>query len=229
MATGGISVVLLALVVAFAVAVAWHPGTAAAAGPSVVVKPTLSTYADGQSVAVSVGPNSLFTPHLRIAVIECADPGGTASGLPTSISTCDENTVQPDTVLVQPNGSFSEPDYTLYALPNIALGEQGNWQPVCNQTHKCVLFVGEDQDDFTKPKVFSAPFAFTSTAPTLAGRVTTGATSSPTIPVSASVSLPAATLAFTGTSDATPWLVALGGALVGGGILGRRTMKRRLK
>ncbi len=209
---------------------AWHPGSAAAATPSVVVKPAAATYANGQTVSVSVGPNSLFQPHSRVNILECADPGGTAAGLPTSISTCDENTVQSDTVLVQSDGSFSESDYALYAIPNITLGEQANWQPVCNQTHKCVLFVGENQDDFTQPKVFSAPFSFTSTAPTLAPRAATTTPTDPVSPsVSASVSLEPATLAFTGTPGGAPWLAASGAALVGAGILGRRTMKRRAK
>ena len=214
------------------VAAAWHPGTAAAAAPVVTIKPPVSagSYTNGQTVAVSVAANDVFTPHTRIVIIECADPGGTAAHLPTSLSTCDENTVQADTVLVKADGSFSEQNYTLYALPNATLGEQANWQPVCNQTNQCVLFLGEDQDDFTKPKVFSQPFTFTSTAATLAGGTATTTPTTPTTPsasVSAAVSLPPGTLAFTGAPDGVPWMAALGLGLVGSGLLGRRLARRQ--
>jgi hypothetical protein len=229
--------VVALLLVGSVAAVVWQAGPAAAAAPLVTVKPSSASYATGQTVSLSVGANSLFSPHSRIIIIECADPGGTSAALPTSINTCDENTAQADTVLVQANGSFSEPSYTLYALPNITLGEQANWQPVCNPTHQCVLYVGEDQDDFTKPKVFSQPFAFTSTAPTLAGGLAnrgngksgSATQTAPTASASASVSVAPATLAFTGASESTPWLAVFGAALAGLGILGRRTMKRRAK
>ncbi len=116
---------------------------------------------DAQTVTVSMGPNKIFTPHIRINIIQCADPGGSPSHLPTSINTCDENTIQADSVIPGTDGSFTEKSYTVYRLPNATLGEQPNWQPVCNETHPCVLFVGENQDDFTKPKVFSHPFTVT--------------------------------------------------------------------
>ena len=38
------------------------------------------------------------------------------------------------------------------------MGEQANFKPICNQTNYCVLYVGQNQNDFTAPKVFSAPF-----------------------------------------------------------------------
>ena len=49
----------------------------------------------------------------------------------------------------------------LHGFPNSALGEQPDDQPTCNQTNPCVLYVGQDQNDFTAPKVFSAPFLVT--------------------------------------------------------------------
>jgi hypothetical protein len=203
----------------------WTAGVAAAATPVVTITPSAAkgAFGSGQTVTVSVGANSLFAPGTRMSIIECSDPGGTASNLPTSITSCDEDTIQGDTVLVQPGGSLSEHGYTLYALPNAALGEKADWQPVCNTTHECVLYVGEDQNDFSRPKIFSPPFAFTSsgaTAPT--------ASSSPASPSSpsAAVSLPAATLAFTGLSDTAMGMAAVGLGLLVVGITGRRVLRR---
>ncbi len=213
------------------VAVAYRPGPAAAATPTVTISPgpTSGSFTTGESVTVSVGPNSLFAPHTRVNMIECADPGGSQANLPTSLSTCDANTVEADTVLVQPDGSFVEHGYTLYALPNEVLGEQSNWQPVCNRTNQCVLYVGEDQDDFTQPKIFSAPFAFTTsaTAIVVGGAAAATATTTTTPAVSTGVSLAPSTLAFTGTSSAALWLAASGLCLVVGGVLGRRILRRR--
>jgi len=116
---------------------------------------------DGQNISVSMGANKVFTPNVRLIIIECADPGGTTSALPTRFAACDENTVQGDSVIVRADGSFSEPSYAVYRLPSPTLGEGKTWQPACNQSHPCVLYIGENQLDFTKPKVFSHPFVVT--------------------------------------------------------------------
>jgi hypothetical protein len=186
-------------------------GTASATGSasmSITPGPAKGAFTDQQNVRVSVGPNSVFTPNSRVVILECADPEGTVGNLPTEFSSCDENTIQPDTTVVHADGSVVEPSYTLYALPSKVLGEQANWQPACDTTHPCVLFVGEDQNDFSKAKTFSAAFTMSgetlSAAPTTA--TTTPATTAST-PVSAAVSLSATQLAFTGTSG---WLLALG-------------------
>ncbi len=214
------------------VVVAYRPGAAAAATATVTITPSPSAngFTNGQTVTVSVGPNSLFVPHTRVNLIECADPGGSKDNLPTSLSTCDPNTVEGDTVLVQPDGSFVEHGYTLYALPNEVLGEQSNWQPVCDRSNQCVLYVGEDQNDFTQPKIFSAPFAFTASASaiTVGGATTTApkpaAPAAPT--VSSGVSLAPATLAFTGTSSNSLWIALSGLSLLVVGLTGRRILRR---
>ncbi len=120
---------------------------------------TPGPYHDGQRINVSVGPNHQFTPYAGIKILECADPGGTTQNLPTSVVACDGNTIQGNTILVQPNGSFSERGYQLFALPNApALGETPDAQPVCDKEHFCVLYIGQNQEKFTDPKMFSAPF-----------------------------------------------------------------------
>ena len=76
--------------------------------------------------------------------------------LPISVNTCDGNTIQGVTILVQPNGSLFEHGYQLYALPNASqLGESSDTQPVCNQKKSCVLYIGQNQEKFTAPKMFS--------------------------------------------------------------------------
>jgi hypothetical protein len=196
-------------------------GTASAAGaPTVSVTPASSkgAFADQQVVKVAVGANSLFTPNSRVVILECTDPGGSAANLPISYSSCDGNTIQPDTTVVHADGSFVEPSYLLYALPSAALGEQANWQPVCNASHPCVLFIGEDQNDFSKAKVFSAAFTMSGGAPasatSAASTALAPAPASTQAPVSAAVSLPGTQLAFTGTSHWLLELVALGLFLV---------------
>jgi hypothetical protein len=194
----------------------------AASPPSVSITPGPlgGKFGDGQVVRVSVGPNSLFAPHSRVVILQCADPGGDVSHLPLSLVGCDENTVQGDTTLVQSDGSFVEPSYSLYALPSKVLGEQSNWQPICNPTNDCVLFVGQDQNEFSKPKLFSRPFLMSSAAapatpnpavatPSPAAATPSSAAAAPAAPVvSAQVSLSPGTLAYTGLAD---WLAPVAG------------------
>lgn len=150
------SAILSACVVGIVVA-----ATAGAAGA--VAAPTLTIthgpYHDGQLINVSVGPNHYFKPYSRINIIECADPGGKAKNLPTSILACDGNTIQGNTILVQRDGSFSERGYQVYSLPNASqLGESADTRPVCNGRKVCVLYVGQNQEKFSAPKVWSSPF-----------------------------------------------------------------------
>jgi hypothetical protein len=170
-------------VVALAIAIAQTVGATATA-PSLTLSPDSNLH-NGQSVSLSVGPNGFFTPHSHVNILECADPGGKAANLPKDDSTCDGNTIQGMTVLVAADGSFSASGYTVYSLPSVTLGEQSNDQPVCNATNPCVLFVGQDQNNFTSPKVFSAPFTInpatvtTTTAPTGTSSPGSTSTSSP--------------------------------------------------
>jgi hypothetical protein len=115
-------------------------------------------YRSGELLNIKVGPNKLFTPLLKVNILECADPGGTAAHMPKSIADCDGDTIQGGTILINRNGSFSQTGYQVFSLPNAVLGEQSNGQPICDLTHECVLYIGQNQEDFTQPKIFSAPF-----------------------------------------------------------------------
>ena len=207
-----------------------HADPAAATTPPAVnisPSPAGGSYANGQLVTVSISPNSLFDPNSRVAILECSDPGGSKANLPISLDNCDENTIQGGSILVNANGSLSEHRYPLYALPSATLGEKPGWLPACAANHACVLFVGEDQNDFTKPKVFSAPFTVVggtsapSTVPTAAG-----STSPVTTAPSAAVTLSPATLAYTGPSRLLAGLAMIGSCAVGIGLWCRRAVRR---
>lgn len=126
--------------------------------------PSGTPFFNGQKIEVSIPANSIFHSGLRVNILECSDPGGSTSSLPTSINSCDGNTIQGPTVLIDQDGSVDFKSYTLYSLPNFpALGESSTGQPVCNLSHECVLYVGENQENFTQPHYFSQPFYVAST------------------------------------------------------------------
>jgi hypothetical protein len=154
----GIRSAVLGGVVLAGIAVVTMAGPAGAvAPPALTITP--GPYHNEQLINLSVGPNHYFTPYSRINIIECTDPGGKAKNLPISVTGCDGNTIQGVSIMVQPNGSWYEHGYQLYALPNASqLGEASDSQPVCNQKKSCVLYIGQNQEKFTSPKIFSAPF-----------------------------------------------------------------------
>jgi hypothetical protein len=119
-------------------------------------------FASGQVIDVKIPPNSTFRPGAGIKILECGAPHGV---LPTDPSACDGLTIQPDTVLAQRDGSVNytrtatTSGYTVYAVPNYhSLGENKDGSPVCNTTHLCVLYVGQNQLDFTAPHFWSEAF-----------------------------------------------------------------------
>ena len=139
------------------------PGGTTPSGVSLTITPSPSSgYTNGEKISISVAANHYFAPFSSIKVIQCADPGGKPSGLPKSVLTCDGNTVQANTISPARDGSFTEHNYVVYKLPDANFGEVPSGMPVCNATHPCVLYVGENQEDFTKPKIFSAPFTVSS-------------------------------------------------------------------
>jgi hypothetical protein len=136
-----------------------------------------SPFSSGQVIEVKVGANSTLAGQTSVNILECADPGGLAANLPGSIAQCDGNTIDSDTITPAADGSFDySPNspagqsngwsgYTVYALPDAhSLAEPPTQTPVCNLTNACVLYIGTNQGDFTKPKIFSAPFYVTPTA-----------------------------------------------------------------
>ncbi len=244
--TGWSWAIVIAVGLSFAGLVMAEQDAGASSPPPLTVSPH-SNLTDGQTVAVSVAPNDYFAPHAAVHILECADPEGSVANLPKDDTTCDGNTIQGSTLLVGANGTFSDPSYPVYLLPNQQLGEQTNDQPICNQSHYCVLYVGLGQNDFTQPKVFSAPFLIapsTATSTTQAGGGSAGTaasssttaaptTSSVTAPGTAATTDPAVSvsgssaLANTGPPTGTAWVAVSATALLITGALGRRFALRR--
>lgn len=226
---------------------------AASGDPTVALTPAPGAhpYVSGQMIAISVVANSHFTPNARIEILECAAPHGVA---PIDDTSCDGNTTPGQSVLVGPDGSFSDPEFTVYQLPSTALGEQSNHLPVCSADQECVLYVGQDQNDFTQPKVFSAPFTVGSssqgpttsatTNPVVGASSSSSVTSAPTSSSAASssaVTLPPAgtsfssgsgtssssgSLAFTGAPQGLLWTIAAGVVMMLTGGAGRLVGRR---
>jgi hypothetical protein len=152
---------IFAVAAAFVANVGLSVGAGATAPPALTITP--GPYHNLQKITVSVGPNKFFTPYSRINIIECADAGGSAKHLPTSVLGCDGNTIQGNTVLVQRDGSFAMHGYQLFTLPNKSLlGEDPASKPACGPKKSCVLYIGQNQEKFTAPKMFSTPFTISS-------------------------------------------------------------------
>ncbi len=132
------------------------PGAAAAVGTFTTGTP----FSSGQNINVQVPANSIFPHSAALFVVECSAPGMV---LPTDPSTCDGNTVNGSTLFPNADGSVDyQADsgflYQIFALPDATkLGELPGG-PVCNLTTPCVLYIGENQNDFTQPHVWSQFF-----------------------------------------------------------------------
>ena len=117
-------------------------------------------FASGQPIDVAIPANTAFaSPDNSTAkkIVECAAPNGV---VPTLTTACDGLTVQGPTVVALVDGSFTLTSYNVYALPDsVSLGE-GAGGPVCGPTAatECILYIGDDYNDFTKPHLWSAPF-----------------------------------------------------------------------
>jgi hypothetical protein len=123
-------------------------------------------FSSGQIIDIVIPANTVLTPGASLDILECADPGGSIGGLPTSNATCDGATGAPDNPVVNSDGSVDYtpggPDgnngYPILSLPNNALGEPPTNQPVCNLGNPCVLYIGQDETSFSAPHFFSQPF-----------------------------------------------------------------------
>lgn len=120
-------------------------------------------FSSGQNINVVVPANETFSAddglnnnNSGISIVECSAPDGV---VPTNTAACDGNTIVAG-ILPNTDGSFTESGFTLYALPdNTSLGE-GTSGPPCGQTAatECILYIGNNQLDFTQPHLWSAPF-----------------------------------------------------------------------
>ena len=125
-------------------------------------------YDSGQSISITVAANSTLNsaslsgagdPGLALNIQMCAAPGGVDPTSNTGTNTtCDALTNFNGAA--NPDGSVSVSAYTVYTLPdNPSLGEGNTSKPACGLApNYCVLYIGSNPTDFSKPKLFSAPF-----------------------------------------------------------------------
>jgi len=110
-------------------------------------------FSSGQTISVQVPANTALNASATVAVVECGAPGGVP---PTQPSACDTSTIQGDTIIPAADGSFTYDNYQLFALPDaLSLGENATHTPVCDLTHECVLYIGNNFNDFTLPHFWS--------------------------------------------------------------------------
>jgi hypothetical protein len=122
------------------------------AAPSVTMSP--ANPHNQRTITVS---GTGFPVHSKLPtgmqILECADPGGTAAGLPTGNLLCDGSTINPSQINTDAQGSFSA-KYTVYSLNGAHTSNI-----YCDQTHFCVLWVGVDyNNNFFGIHAFSTPF-----------------------------------------------------------------------
>ena len=193
-----------------------------------------SPLTDQESVDVSVGPNSTLSQSsleaagfpdgvVGVKALMCEDPNGQVANLPQQLSSC-----VPQTVIVGPgpnkDGSVSVDGFTVYVVPDAAVLGSSNGT-VCDATHECVIGIFSNQENFSKPHLFSAPFEVaaasgSSATPSTSPPTASGTKTSTSGGASAAVSVPAATLADTGGPTLWPWLLGAGCILllVGSGL-----------
>jgi len=240
---GGLLVISSVVVAAFAS----HAGAASLSNGVTTLKEGTSNVvassplANHQAVSIVVGANSTLdrssleaagfpSGAVVIKVLECSDAGGLASNLPKKPTDCEPETI--DSVAgAQADGSVYLRGFTVYALPDTAdLGVSNG--TTCDDAHnQCVVGIFTNQNDFTKPHLFSSPFQVTSTSVgngASSGASSNGKPSAPNGAVSAGVSVPPATLAFTGPPTIWPWLLGSGCVLLALGT-GLRLYRRRVQ
>ncbi|MGP8060627.1 MAG: beta strand repeat-containing protein, partial [Acidimicrobiales bacterium] len=116
-------------------------------------------FSSGQNINVVIPANTDLPHNANVNIVECSAPNGV---VPTSPSACDGETIQGASIHPNTDGSVNLQSethslYTLFALPDFAtLGETSG--PACSLTTECILYIGDNQNDFTQPHYWSAPF-----------------------------------------------------------------------
>jgi len=158
--------VAAAIVCAGALATLASAGTAGAASSGDQIGSAVPTttftpgtpFSSGQTLEVKIPANAVLPQSQNIVIVECAAPNGV---LPSLTSACDTNTVQGDTIQPNTDGSIDYHTFTIYALPDtFSLGESVSGTPKCGDTAltECVLFIGNNFNDFTAPHFWSQAF-----------------------------------------------------------------------
>lgn len=123
------------------------PGTPFSSGQTITVKVT----------AAAVVAAGMTNGH-SIAIEECAAPGGVDPASPAAVGACDGNTHQSPTVTASTTNGITLTGYPVFALPDLNLAELSDGAPVCDLTHLCVLYIGQDQNSASAPHIYSQAF-----------------------------------------------------------------------
>jgi hypothetical protein len=126
-----------------------------------------SPFSSGQGINIVVPANSVFVATTTVNILECSAPNGV---IPTTPAACNGDTIQGPSVNPNSDGSINYQDatgslYPVYFTPDSAIGDTAS-SPQCGNTAatECILYIGEDQNDFTQPHVWSQPFFVNPTA-----------------------------------------------------------------
>ena len=226
--------------------------TPGSGGGTALPKTPVPTITDQTTVEVKVPANSTLTPGASVKILQCADSDGMADDIPTSAAYCDGLTINVGTTIdVASDGSVDKTDYTIYKLPSTALHEPSDQTTECTSTTACVLYIGQDQNDFAQPHVWSQPFyvecpstsatcgATTTLSTPTTSTSTSTSTSTTSVASAASTSnasgsgmagggtgadSPSGQLAATGPAQVLPWVTAGGVLLLISGSIGRRRL-----
>src|SRR5271165_7358289 len=130
------------------------PGTSVPQTPFTASTP----FSSGQYIDVAIPANSNLILHHNLDIVECTAPGGV---LPTDPSSCDGETIQGASLVPRSDGSVdlhaqTHSYYQVFALPDPNFGETSG--PACNLATTCVLYVGDNNLDFTVPHYWSPLF-----------------------------------------------------------------------
>ena len=135
-------------------------------------------YTSGQSIAITGAANSTLSNANLVAngvpgqttgdptgsfyFEECTDPGGLVANLPTTSSGCEAATDDFTSVQKSSDGSFDDPSYTVYDLPDLATLGPPTMVGTCDVApNTCVIGIFAENPGttgFNYPRLFSAPF-----------------------------------------------------------------------
>lgn len=151
----------LAAALTFAALLVPLGGSASAAGPAVTLSPAppAGGYSSGETITVSgTGFPSVTADPSGLSIIECSDPNGSSTALPTDDSGCDGSTVNPLPITQNASGAFS----TSYQVTSLSTTSGGAIDCGATAATECVLWVGVDYvNDFNANDAFSVPFKIT--------------------------------------------------------------------
>ena len=123
-------------------------------------------YSSGQTIQLAVAANATLdetnlaaagfpSGAVSMKFLECSDPGGLVANLPTKPGECEPETIGSISG-AQSDGSLST-TYQLLALPDANLGTS-NGTKCDTAADACVVGIFSNQNDFSKPHLFSSPF-----------------------------------------------------------------------